>query len=173
VTKDPSRLPCSRHYRESANPWSKHALQSASAIPRLKHEKWLLFSRVICESSISTRRPIAFRSDRFGSVACLNGARPKAKTPPLWAIVSRSIAALSRKKECNSNSHDAPTYFKNHAQNRVKTTTDFEKLPRRNNKTNQRRLFFRINCGLKTLPYLQYIQAQVLGSWQQEPKQTA
>jgi hypothetical protein len=71
------------------------------------------------------------------------------------------------------NSRDAPTYFKNQAQNRVKTTADFEKLPRRNNKTNQRRLFFRIICWLKTLPYLQSIQAQVLGSWQQEPKQTA
>jgi hypothetical protein len=46
-------------------------------------------------------------------------------------------------------------------------------LPQWNNKANQRCLFFRIICWLKTLPRLQYIQAQVLGSWQQEPKQTA
>jgi hypothetical protein len=52
-----------------------------------------------------------------------------------------------------------------------KKTSNFKRLPRWNNTTYCRCLFFKFSCWLKTLPYLQYIQAQVLGSWQQEPKQ--
>jgi hypothetical protein len=83
------------------------------------------------------------------------------------------LAALSLKKEWNLNSRNAPTDLKNHSQNCMKTMTNFEKLPQQNNKTNPCCLFFWFICWLKTLPYLQYIQEQVLGSWQQEPKQTA
>jgi hypothetical protein len=49
----------------------------------------------------------------------------------------------------------------------------FIKMLQQNGKTNGLRLFFWFICWLTTLPYFQYTQEQVLGSWQQKPKQTA
>jgi hypothetical protein len=104
----------------------------------------------------------------------LNGAHPKAKTRPLWTIVGRSTSCTILQKGVEFELLQCADRFqKSHAQSR-EIATSFKKLPRQNNKTNQCRLFFWIICWVKTLPHLQYIiQAQVLGSWQQEPKQTA
>jgi hypothetical protein len=59
----------------------------------------------------------------------------------------------------------------------VKTTTDFEKLPRRNNKTNQRRLFFWIFVGSRHCPTCSTFKHKCWGagskSQNKQPKRTA
>jgi hypothetical protein len=108
-----SRRPCSRHYHDK-RPFATAVLLSLSrkceplerttrcnrhlAIPQLKREKRLPFPRVIRESVIGARQPIAFRFDRFGRFACLDGAGLKAKTRPLWTIVSHSISSTIPRK---------------------------------------------------------------------------